>query len=188
MTHFEYIFVAVSIILSFTLLRLLDALPFALGRARGYWVHAVWLVFLLYLCAVFWWLSWFNRNLDELSFRYFLFLLASPSILYLTATTLVSASPASISSWHQHFCHVRLRFFLGALIYVSMLLVNSFVTLEVPLERPLRLGQAVLIGLFGAGAPLRSERAQSILGGLASVFLAWSLIRAMSGRLPMSFD
>ena len=81
MTHFEYIFVAVSIILSFTLLRLLDALPLALSRERGHWVPAVWVIILLYLCASYWWLSWSNRNLEQLTFRYFLFLLAAPSIL-----------------------------------------------------------------------------------------------------------
>ena len=70
MTHFEYIFVAVAIILSFTLLRLLDALPSVFSRERAYWVHTVWVLFLLFFCAGFWWLNWHNRTLEELTFDY----------------------------------------------------------------------------------------------------------------------
>ncbi len=188
MTHFEYIFVAVSIILSFTLLRLLDALPTAFSRGRGYWVHTVWVLFLLFLCAGFWWLNWFNRNLDELTFRYFLFLLLAPSILYLTATSLVSASPASVPAWREHFYRTRVRFFVGALVYVTMLTINSFVTFGVPLDSPLRIGQAGMIGLFSAGASIRSERAQAVIGALALAWLSSALILAAFGRLPMTLE
>ena len=41
-------------LLSFTILRLLDALPSALSVARSYWVHAAWVLQLLYFCAAFW--------------------------------------------------------------------------------------------------------------------------------------
>lgn len=58
----------------------------------------VWVLTLLNFCATFWWLSWFNRNLDSMSFRYFLFLLGAPSVLYLTATALVSAGPTAVAS------------------------------------------------------------------------------------------
>jgi len=186
-THFEYLFVAVSIVLSFTLLRLLDSLPTTFSRTRGYWVHAVWVAFLLFLCAGFWWLNWANRNLN-LTYGYFLFLLGGPSILFLTATSLVSASPTDVLDWREHFYRVRVRFFLGALSYVSILTINSFVTLGIPFNHPLRSGEGVMIGLFCAGAAFRSERSQAIVGGLAAFWLALVVLLATSGRLPMTLE
>jgi hypothetical protein len=184
MTHFEYIFVAVSMILSFTLLRLLDAVPSAFGRERGDWVHAVWVAFLLYFCAMFWWLNWANRNLDALSFRYFLFLLAAPSILYLSATSLVTAAPAAVPAWSDHFVRVRRRFFVGIFVYIAMLTINSFVTLGVPLTHPIRVGQAAMLGIFAAGALAPSRRGQEIVAGLAAAWLLLAIAGpVLSGRL-----
>ena len=188
MTHFEYIFVAVSIILSFTLLRLLDALPHALDRRRGYWPHAVWVVFLLYFCATYWWISWHNRIFEELSLRYFLFLLLAPSVLYLSATALVSATPASVTSWREHFFRVRIRFFTGLLLYLSMLIVNTSVTFGVPLRHPLRIAQAIVVGLVLAGALVSSPRGQTFLGGLAAAVLAAALGLAVADRAPLNLD
>ena len=188
MTHFEYIFVAVSIVLSFTILRLLDALPSAFSRARGYWVHTVWVVFLLFLCAGFWWLNWFNHTLDSLSFRYFLFLLVAPSILFLTATALVSASPPAVASWREHFDLFRLRFFVSAFIYIGLLTINSFATFAVPLAHPIHLGQVSMLGLFLAGATIKSQRGQRVVGGAAAVFLTLVVVLAVSGRIAMSLE
>ena len=187
MTHFEYIFVAVSIVLSFTILRLLDALPSVFSTARGYWVHAVWVLFLLDFCARFWWLSWFNRNLDSMTFRYFLFLLGAPSVLYLTATALVSAGPSAVSSWREHFFLYRRRFFVGAFLYLALLTANSYVTFGVPLLHPMRAWQAFLLLLLGAGATMRSERAQARIAAVAAAALTFSLGTALSG-VPLSFE
>ena len=188
MTHFEYIFVAVSIVLSFTILRLLDAMPSAFSTARGYWVHAVWVLFLLYSCAAFWWLNWFNRELDSLSFRYLLFLLVVPGTLYLSATALVSAAPATVSSWREHFFLHRRGFFLGFLVYITLLSINSSVTFEVSMLYPMRAWQAFLVLLFGCGASMSSERAQRRVAAVAAVALALVLGFALAGRIQLSFD
>jgi hypothetical protein len=188
MTHFEYIFVAVSIILSFTILRLLDAVPSAFSRERGDWVHAVWVAHLLWFCAAFWWINWINRNLDALTFRYFLFLLLAPSILYLTATALVSASPAAVPAWRDHFESNRRRFFVGALVYLALHTINSTVTFGVPLWHPLRAGQATMFGLFAAGALVRSRRGQTVIAGLGAAWLLAALTAVMLARDPMSLE
>ena len=61
MTHFEFISVALSIVLSFAVLRLLDAVPHAVAREGRYWIQLLWVVYLLWWSAVFWWLSWSHR-------------------------------------------------------------------------------------------------------------------------------
>jgi len=176
-------------VMSFTLLRLLDALPGCSRPERRYWPHTVWVVLLLYMCASFWWLSWFNRTLETLSFRYFLFLLFLPSLLFVTATTLVSASPAEVTSWREHFDKVRARFFLGAFVYMLLISINSYVTFEVPLDHRIRIAQASLLIVFGCGAALKSERAQAILAGTAGVLLTWNLVQVLVfGDLPISIE
>ncbi|MAF64778.1 MAG: hypothetical protein CMJ84_03850 [Planctomycetes bacterium] len=180
---------AVSIVLSFTMLRLLDALPGSFSREKRYWPHTVWVTTLLYISATFWWLNWSNRILESLSFRYFLFLLFAPGVLYLTATALVSASPASVPSWREHFFRNRMRFFLGAFTYIAALAINSYVTFEVPLFDRLRLAQTTLMLLFGLGAILKTERAQAVLAGICAVATGWSLTQALlSGEMPLSFE
>ncbi len=138
MTHFEYIFVAVSIVLSFTILRLLDALPTVFSKDRGYWVSGVWVLFLLLMTLSFWCFSWTNRNLEAITFRYFLFLMGAPGVLYLSTTALVSATPADVTSWRELFFQNRRRFFLGTIVYLSLLATNSVLTFEIPLDHPTR--------------------------------------------------
>lgn|GEM_PF-1032397 len=174
--------------LSFTLLRLLDALPSALSRARGYWVHTVWVFILLFFCAAFWWLNWINRNLDSFGFGYFLFLLAAPSLLYTTATALVSTSPDAIPCWREHFDRVRVRFFVGTFVYIAVLVVTSFVTLRIPLEHPIRRGQLMMLALFAAGAATRSRRGPSLVAGVAAALLLGILVLVASGRSSMTLE
>ena len=182
MTHFEYIFVAVSIVLSFTILRLLDALPTALNAASRYWVHTVWVLQFLFFCVNFWWLNWVNRSLDSISQRYFLFLIAAMGILYLTATSLVSATPTAVSSWRAHFFQHRRPFFAGAFVYLALLTFNSFVTFEIPLLHGIRAVQAFHLLLFALGFAMGSERAQARIAALIAASLGISVGGVLSGQ------
>ena len=111
MTHFEYISVAIAIVLSFTVLRLLDAAAHIGAPTKRYWVHGVWVAFLLMWSAVFWWLSWsHSARQSEFSFPVFLLVITPPGILYLCATALVSHAPAEIPSWRDHYWAARRRF------------------------------------------------------------------------------
>ena len=44
MTLFEYVTVAVSLVLSLAVVRLLDGLRFAASRERGYPIHLLWVL------------------------------------------------------------------------------------------------------------------------------------------------
>jgi hypothetical protein len=189
MTHFEFISVALSIVLSFAVLRLLDALPHAMARERRYGVHLLWIFFLLWWSAVFWWFSWSHRSHQgEFAFPAFLVLVMPPAILYLCATALVSHAPAEITSWRYHFWKHRRRFFGLALALLLSLVFTSTALQHIPLRHPLRGSQALLFLVFGAGWVSKSERTHTILAVLAAAFAATMVVLSAAGvvdfRLP----
>ena len=55
MSHFEFVSVAVSIVLALSAARLLTALPQVLSSGRSYWIHALWCLALLFAHMDFWW-------------------------------------------------------------------------------------------------------------------------------------
>ena len=99
----------------------------------------------------------------------------------MTATTLVSAAPTTVSSWREHFFQYRRRFFAGTFVYLALLTGNSFVTFGIPLLNPLRAGQAFQLLLLGTGFVMASERAQTRIAALAAALLALNLGIALSG-------
>jgi hypothetical protein len=58
----------------------------------------------------FWWIFWGTRD-AQWNFVFFLAQLATPVILYLQASALVTSTPDSIHDWRIHFYAIRRRFF-----------------------------------------------------------------------------
>ena len=183
MTHFEYVSVALSIVLSLTVVRLLDSLPRAAAPERRYWIHAVWVVFLLLWSAVFWWLSWSLSRAERIAFPTFLLLVTPPAILYLCATALVSHAPAEVASWREHYWRVRPRFFGLALAFLASLAFTSTVLQGVPLRHPIRAAQALLATAFAVGLCSRSERAHAALAASIAALSALAVALAALGLL-----
>ena len=57
----------------------------ARSRRRLYWVHAVWVVNLFLYLVVAWWIFYRWRNQQPWTFCFFIFVLTSPTILYLAS-------------------------------------------------------------------------------------------------------
>ena len=173
MTHFEYIAIAMSIVFSFAVLRLLDALPHVTAREKRYPIHALWVAMLLFWCAMFWWLSWAsNARDDEFSFPLFLLMVTPPGLFYLSATALVSHAPADVASWREHFWKVRRRFFGCTLALVVALALLTTAIGNAPLSHPIRLAQAVLVSVFLTGLVSEKERTHGTIAGLAVALFA----------------
>jgi len=60
----------------------------ARSRRRLYWVHAVWVVNLFLYLVVAWWIFYRWRNQQPWTFCFFIFVLTSPTILYLASIVL----------------------------------------------------------------------------------------------------
>ena len=112
MTQFEFISVAVSIVLALSAARLLAALPHVLAPGRRYWIHALWSLALLFAHMDFWWTIWIYREIDPWTFTGFAVVMLTPALLFLTVSSLVSDSPTTIASWRTHF-YARHRVFFS---------------------------------------------------------------------------
>src|SRR5204862_8082285 len=100
MDAFSYLSVLISIILALGMTRVLAGVGEMLqarSRRRLYWVHAVWVANLLLYLVEAWWIFYRWRNQRQWTFFLFIFVLISPTILYLASILLFL--PAS--SWDE---------------------------------------------------------------------------------------
>jgi hypothetical protein len=91
MDPFSYLSVLISIILTLGMTRVLAGVGEMLqarSRRRLYWVHAVWVVNLFLYLVVAWWIFYRWRNHQPWTFFLFIFVLISPTILYLASIVL----------------------------------------------------------------------------------------------------
>jgi hypothetical protein len=91
MNAFEYLSVLISIILALGMTRVLAGVGEMLQvrPQRGiYWVHVIWIVNLFIYLVVAWWIFYRWRNQQKWTFFLFVFVLISPTILFLASMLL----------------------------------------------------------------------------------------------------
>ena len=91
MSAFEYLSVLISIILALGMTRVLAGVGEMLQsrmHRRIYWVHIIWIVNLFFYLVVAWWIFYRWRNQQSWNFYLFVFVLISPTILYLASMLL----------------------------------------------------------------------------------------------------
>jgi hypothetical protein len=166
MTLFEYVTVAVSIVLSLGVVRLLDGVRFAASRERGYWVHLAWIATKLFNHALYWWGLWATRDAVAWNFASFIWVLAFPGILYLQSTALVTTTPGDISSWREHFFSIR-RWFLAINLVLNLhVFVSSLLLLDVPLVDTSRIPLLLVFVLYVAGILSPNPRLHGLIAGV----------------------
>ena len=111
MTLFEYLSVAVSILLSLGMVHILSRIKDILEGGRVYWIHAVHVGLILSLHPVYWWMFWGYRDVSW-TLPFFLIALVPPSLICVLATSLVPRDSSAISSWRDHYFRIH-RFFFG---------------------------------------------------------------------------
>src|SRR4029450_8534942 len=91
MGAFEYLSVLISIILALGMTRVLAGVGEMLqarSRHRIYWVHVIWIVHLFVYLVIAWWIFSRWRDQQPWNFYLFLFVLISPTVLYLASLLL----------------------------------------------------------------------------------------------------
>jgi hypothetical protein len=111
MTLFEYVSVAFSIVLSLGAATLLRSLPSVFAHGRRYWVHATWVVALLFLHALAWWSLWSYSRVESWTLLTFLLVLLQPALLYLNTSVLMGEPLGAGESWRDRFFRSRRWFF-----------------------------------------------------------------------------
>lgn len=145
MTHFEFITVAVSMVLSLGVVRLLDALRHTFDPSRRYAVVLLWIIAKLMNHVLFWWALWSYRDFADWNILNFAWILLFPGLLYIQVVSLVTTTPQDVADWRTHFYAVR-RWFLSAniLLLLHNAITISLVAAVAPLY-PVLAVQAVLI-------------------------------------------
>jgi len=177
-TLFEYISVAFSIVLSLGAASLLRNLRSVFAPDRRYWVHATWVVAVLFLHAVAWWALWSFSTVESWTFLTFLLVLLQPGLLYLLASLLVGDAQ---ESWHDHFFSVRRLFFSVRAVYIAVIMLGSWQVLEIPLWHPARAFGVSHIALSVLGIAAPSERAQGVLVVLQVLLILATALFVFSG-------
>ena len=91
MAAFEYLSVLISIILALGMTRVLAGVGEMLQARsvrRLYWVHTIWIINLFLYLVIAWWIFYRWRNQPQWTFFLFVFVLISPTILYLASLLL----------------------------------------------------------------------------------------------------
>lgn len=161
MTLFEYVTVAVSIVLSLGVIRLLDGVHFAASRERGYWVHFLWIVTKLFNHALYWWGLWSAREAVAWNFAWFVWVLLFPGTLYLQSTALVTTTPSEIVSWRDHFYRIRRWFFSINIALILHVVISTRFLVGLPLLDRSRLPLLIvfvlnLVGIASANPRLHA--------------------------------
>lgn len=115
MTLFEYLTVAISIVLSMSIVRSLEAVGDVIDPARRDPIHVTWFALKASQPALMWWSIWGLHDQPQWNYPAFLLCLAGPIFLFLQITTLVTREPDEVSDWREHFERCRRRFFLANL-------------------------------------------------------------------------
>ena len=126
MTHFEYIAVAVALLYSIAVARLLSGMAPSLDAPRRYWVQICWIFQILVVVMSGWWGFWNARDVQWTSIG-FVSSLGLPALQYVRAITIVGDDRTSIDSFREHFYQQRIRFFGVSLLTNVVLILNLWI-------------------------------------------------------------
>src|SRR6266513_3872403 len=121
MAAFEYLSVLISIILALGMTRVLGGVGEMLqarSHRRIYWVHAVWIINLFLYLVIAWWIFYRWRNQEPWRFLLFIFVLISPTLLYLASLLLFPREgdvDAAVDYKTHYYANHRAFFILFAL-------------------------------------------------------------------------
>lgn len=178
MTHFEYLSVAVSIVLSLGLVRLVGGFRSVMESTERHWLILSWIVILIALFLGHWWTSWSFRG-AEWTFPKFVMVLGGPAILYFTATAIVPDDPKAVQNWRDFYFLRRRELYIGLLAYMVFSIFDGFLVLDAPLLAAPRSiqGIAIVLALIGIASknPI-THGAITVLYGLLFAVSALTLI------------
>jgi len=123
MHMFEYVIVLISIVIGLAVTHLMQGIASLIqnpSRARIWWVHLVWAVYMI-VSIVFWWWWEFNlQNIRTWTFPIYLFVIFYAFYLYLVCAVLFPLRLEGFDGYKAYFL-ARRRWFFGLLIGWSVI-------------------------------------------------------------------
>lgn len=177
MNLFEYLTVAISIVLSMSIVRSLENFGDVNDPARRDRLHFTWFAVKASQPALLWWTIWGLHDLENWNYAAFLACLAAPVFLFFQITTLTTREPDEVQDWGAHFMACRTRFFAGAM---AQALAGPILLVALGLfeQLPVILG-GVAVDLVISIIGIRSE-SRRVHGALVTCvvfeFIVWTVL------------
>lgn len=116
---FNYAMVLASIIIGLALTHLMQGLVgLVTAKVRIWWVHLVWVAFMLLTTVAWWWWEYSLRQLPAWTFQIYVFVLLYAFCLYVASALLFPREMGSRFSYAEYFLSHR-RWFFGAQIALT---------------------------------------------------------------------
>jgi len=174
-TLFEYISIAYSLVLSFSVLRILGGIPYAIQRDRRYWVHLSYVIMALATSLTTFWAFWSYQGV-EWTLPTLVLVLANPSLIYMFAALLLPPDPTATESWREHYFAVRVRLFSTGIAWGVASMMSMYLLAGVPIFHPLTLMYALHFAVQVTGVLSDDPRVHAaLILIMLSAFLAVSL-------------
>ncbi len=185
MTIFEYLSVAVSIVLSLSATQLLLNVRSIFDSATRYWVHIVWVLILLSTHILTWWGLWAYRVVESWTLFTFSLLLVNPGILFVASSTLVNKP--SHQNWEEHFYSIRTSFFGFYILIPIGSVFRDWVLLDLPILNLVRVPEFVMTAIILTALLSNLRKIQAYAAVAASllffVFSALIWLQPGAGRI-----
>ena len=175
MTLFEYIAIATSLILSFSLARTLTNIAPIFAAEHRYWVHSAWVLGLLVSHASLFWQIWLYEDVEAWTLLEFILLLMGPILLLVGASLLVPVEP--VSDYQRHFESIRVPYYSVLIALHLQPIPLAHLLFDIPLLNPLLLSALIITSAAAVGLISRSPPVDkvlvcfwflAILGGMAA--------------------
>lgn len=161
MTLFEYISIATSLILSFSLARTLTNLAPIFASEHRYWVHSAWVSLLLLNHVTLFWQLWLYQVVEVWTLVEFVLLLVGPIMLLIGASLLVPVG--AVSDYRVYFESIRGPVY-SVLIAIQLQQVPLlYLLFDVPLMHPLHVSSLIFASAFIVGLVGRKRSIDMVL-------------------------
>ena len=152
MTLFEYISIATTLILSFSLARTLTNIAPIFATERRYWVHSVWVLGLLVSHASLFWQLWLYQSAEAWTLVEFVLVLMGPIMLLIAASLLVPV--VAVPDYRVYFESIRVPVYSVLIVLSVQPIPLLYLLSDIPLIHPLHLSSlifasAAVVGLVG---------------------------------------
>jgi len=181
-TLFEYLSVAISIVLALSAGQILTNLREVLDPSRRYWVHALWVVHILMLHIFVWWSLWAYRDV-QWNLGTFVVILLAPGVLFVCSSTVVPSYASSVDSWEDYFFTVRQWLFGTRSLFIVSAGFRTWLLLDKPLLESPTSVSVPMLALCLAGLFVSNRRFHGVLAvaAMALLMVGVSYFRLQAG-------
>ncbi len=152
MTLFEYISIATSLVLSFSLARTLTNLAPIFTSEHRYWVHSTWVLGLLISHASLFWQIWLYQGVEVWTLVEFVLLLMGPIMMLIGVSLLVPVG--AVPDYRIYFESIRGPLYSVLIVASVQPIPLAHLLFDIPLINPLLwsnliFASAAVVGLVG---------------------------------------